>query len=146
MTLRASLDCVVARNTNSYAAPAWSEVKNVKDVGVPKGKSMSETTTREDGGMKTFLGTVKEFGLEFEMNADDANAHYAAFEDSYWNNTPVDLLVLRGPLSQGTKGVRLQMEVETFDENEALEGHPVVSVKLVLRKTDNPAAQRYTVP
>lgn len=146
MTVRASLDCVLQRNTASYATPTWVTVDNVKNVGIPKGKAMSETTTRGDAGLKTFLGTVKEFGLEFEMNADDADADYTAFEDSYWNNAPLDLLVLRGPAEAGTKGVRLQVEVETFDEQEDLEGHPVVTVKCVLRKTDNPAAERYTVP
>lgn len=146
MTVRASLDCVLQRNTASYAPPTWVTVNNVKNVGIPKGKSMAEVTTRGDGGFKTFVGTLKEFGLEFEMNADDADADYTAFEDAYWTNSPLDLLVLRGPATAGTKGVRLQVLVETFDEQEDLEGNPVVSVKCVLAKTENPAAARYTVP
>lgn len=146
MPVRASLDCVVARNTNTYAAPAWSTMENVKDVGVPKGKTMSDTTTREDGGIKTAIGTTREFSLEFEMNARDDDPHYVALEDSYWNRTPVDLLVLRGPNTSGTKGTRMQMEVSQFDEQQDLEGHPVVSVSLVVRKTENQAVQRYTVP
>ncbi len=143
---RASLDCVLARNSATFVTPTWVTVNNVKDVGVSKGKSMSETTTRGDGGFKTFIGTVKEFGLEFEMNADDADDDYAALADSYWTNAAVDLLVLRGPNTAGTKGVRLQMEVETFDEKQDLEGHVVVSVKLVIRKTENAPVVRYTVP
>ncbi len=144
--MRASLECTLARNSNNFASPAWSTIDNVKDVGVPKGKSMSEATTRGDGGVKTFIGTVKEFGLEFDMNADDEDEHYVALENSYWLNTAIDLLVLRGPNASGTKGVRMQMEVETFDEKQDLEGHPIVSVKLVIRKTSNTPVARYEVP
>lgn len=146
MAVRASLDCVLARNTTTYGSPTWVTMSNVKDVGVPKGKTMAETTTRGDGGFKTFIGTVKELGLEFEMNADDEDAAYTAMEDSYWNNSVVDLIVLRGPNTAGTDGVRMQMEVETFDEGQDLEGNPVTTVKLVVRKTANTPVVRYTVP
>lgn len=149
MPARASLDCFLARNTGTYAAPTWTEVKNVRNPGIPRGKTMSETTTRRAGRTKTFMGTLQEFGLEFEMNTDDADAAYTAFEDSYYNNTQVEVLVLRGPNTVGKKGVRMIMEVETFDEKQDQEGHVMTTVKLVVRDPDDsehvPVA-RYTVP
>jgi hypothetical protein len=146
MAARASINGKIFRNTGTYATPTWNEVPNVRNPGIPKGKTMSEATTRKHGGLKAFIGTLKEVGLEFEMNTDDADADYTAFEDSYWNNTVLDLLVLRGPNTAGEKGVRLQMEVETFDESQDQEKHVITTVKLVCADSDNPVAERYTVP
>jgi hypothetical protein len=149
MGARASLTCTLLRNSGTYGAPVWAEVKNVRNPGVPKSKTMAEVTTRRHGGIKAFIGTLKEFGLEFEMNADDADADYTAFEDSYWNGTLIDLLVLRGPNTAGKKGVRMLMEVETFDEKQDQEKHVETTVKLVIRDPDNATdvvVERYTVP
>jgi hypothetical protein len=149
MPARAGLKCTLHVNTAAYANPTWSEVKNVRNPGIPKGKEMAEVTTRRHGGYKAFIGTLKEFGLEFEMNADDADPNYTAFEDSYWTNTIVDVLVLRGAKTAGMKGVRMQMEVETFDEKQDQNGAVVTTVKLVIGEPaadDTPVVERYTEP
>lgn len=147
MGARASLDCVLMVNTGTYGAPAWEEVKNCRNPGVPKSKTMAEVTSRRHGGFKAFLGTLKEFGLEFEMNADDSDQHYVRFEDSYWNNTQLDLLVLRNLVGGARKGVRLQMEAETFEEKQDQESQVITTVKLVVRDPDDnttPVVERYT--
>lgn len=149
MGARASLDCQLLRNTGTYASPTWVEVKNCRNPGVPKGKTMAEVTSRRHGGFKAFLGTLKEFGLEFEMNTDDADTHYAAFEASYWSGTVLDLLVLRPPNTDGDrKGVRMQMECETFDEKQDQESQVITTVKLVVGDpTDDstPVVQAFTL-
>lgn len=147
MGSRASLDCVLLVNTATYGAPAWEEVKNCRNPGVSKAKTMAEVTTRRHGGMKAFLGTLKEFGLEFEMNADDSDQHYVRFEDSFWNGTQLDLLVLRNLVGGARKGVRLQMEVETFEEKQDQESQVITTVKLVIRDPEDnttPVVERYT--
>jgi|GEM_PF-2441147 len=149
MGARAGLDCVLKRNTGTYASPTWVEVKNVRNPGIPKTKTMGEVTTRRHGGYKAFIGTLKEFGLEFEMNADDGDTQYVAFEDSYWNSTQLDLMVLRAAdaTSGDRKGVRIQMEVSEFGETQDQEGHTNTTVKLVVRDPDDsttPVVERVT--
>jgi hypothetical protein len=138
MGARAGLDCLLLLNTDSYEDPDWEIVENVRNPGVTKGKTMAEVTTRRHKGFKAFLGTLKEFGLEFEMNTDDTDEHYTAFEESYWANSLVDIAVVRPTGTEGEyQGVRMQMEVEQFDESQDQEGQVVTTVKLVVRDPDD---------
>lgn len=146
MGAQAGLDCVLMIAAGE--AGSLTEMKNVRAVKVPKGKTMADVTTRKHGGFKAFIGTLKEFGLEFEVNTDDADAQYLILEDSYWNGTAITVAVLRPEANEdgARKGVKMVMEVETFDESQDNEGQVITTVKLVIRdrKTSGAVVERYT--
>ena len=58
MSAKLGLDCVLHRNTGSYATPTWNACPNVKDLTLSMEKSEADVTTRASGGWRWTLGTL----------------------------------------------------------------------------------------
>lgn len=118
---RIGLECKLYRNTGTYAAPVWSEMKNVKDVTVPMTKGEADTS-RRGTTWKTRKGTMKDASIDFKLVQEDGDTHYTALLDSYVNGTAIELLALNGPVATaGSQGLRAYVEVFNFQDSQALE-------------------------
>lgn len=145
MTIRATLECDVLRNTATYEAPTWVPMTNIRNVGVPDAMDTKEVTRRGSKGTKQFITTLRERGLEFEMDAEDGQADYDALATKYAARTELDIVVLRGPNTEGSKGIRLRMRISEFGETQDEAGNPITAVKCVVGPEETPVLA-YTVP
>lgn len=125
------LDCVLYRNTGSYSSPVWNLIDAVVDVTVPLSKGEAETSTR-GSKWKTRRGTLKDASIDFNMRRRTDTAGQADFDallDSFINGTPVELLVLDGPIgTSGSQGLRATCEIFKFDNGQPIEGAVTIDV------------------
>ena len=128
------LDAKVYRNTGTYETPTWVEMPNVRDLTLTIEKGEADATTRAAGGWKQSVATVKEATVEFEMVWDTADQGFLAIQNAFFNNTPVDLAIMDGPLppAPGKKstGLRALFDVLKFNRNEPLQEVLTASVTL----------------
>ena len=144
MTTRATIDCAVLRNSATYDTPTWVVMSNIRNTGLPDARDKAEITTRGSAGIKQFITTLREVGLEFEMNAND-DADYTAVRAAYAGRTELDVVLLRGPNTAAVKGIRLRMMVEEFGQADEEAGSPATTVKLCVGPETTPVVE-YTVP
>lgn len=115
------LDCKLYRNTGSYASPVWNEIPHVGDVTVPLSKGEAEASTR-NSRWKTRIGTLKDASIDFQLKRVAGDLDFDALLDSFLNGTPIDLLVLDGPVTEsGSQGLRATCEVFKLDNGQPLE-------------------------
>ena len=125
------LDAKLFRNTGTYATPSWTEIGNVRDVTLTLEKGEADVTTRANGGWRATLATLKDASVEFQMVWDTGDAGFAAVRDAYLNNTPLDMAVMSGAMSDpDAEGLRAEFDVFSFTRNEPLEEGITVSVTL----------------
>jgi hypothetical protein len=75
MAVKLGLDAKLYRNTGTYAAPVWNEIKNVKDVTLNLEAGEADVTTRGNNGWRATVATLKDGSIEFEMVWDSADDH-----------------------------------------------------------------------
>ena len=131
MPVKLGKNAKMYRNTAVYATPTWVEVKNVMDLTYSRDKSEAEASTRGYGGYRARKGALKDLSLDFDMAYDEVDPDVVAIEDSYDNDTILDVLVLSGPLNvSGSRGIRADVECFKFEKSEDLEDIQKVSVAL----------------
>lgn len=123
---RIGLDCKLYRNTavgnNAYSSPIWTEIVNVKDVTLPLTKGEADAS-RRGSSWKTRIGTLKDASIDFQLIQQDGDASFTALLDSFLLGTPIDLLVLNGPITDtAAQGLRATCEVFNFQDGQPLEG------------------------
>lgn len=122
MSVKLGLDAKLYRNTGTYAAPVWTEVKNVKDLTLNLEKGEADVTTRGDQGWRATVGTLKDASIEFQMVWDSTDTGFTAFQTAFFGNTPVELAVMDGAMTDpNSEGLRALFDVFNFTRNEALE-------------------------
>jgi len=144
--VRRGIDAALYRNLGTYAVPNWSEVGNLRDVTVNRSKQKADATLRENNGWAASVGTLKEGSIDGQLavkrTADD---HFTAFEDSYDNSTPVELLILNGPITEsGVSGLRGTFECMEFTENQPMGDIQTADITLEIAPSDHPP-EKYTV-
>jgi len=133
------MDAKLFRNSGTYPAPTWAEIKNVKDVTLSLEKGEADVTTRANGGWRATVGTLKEASIEFQMVWDTGDANFTAFQQAFFNNTPLELAVMDGAMTDPTaQGLRALFEVFNFTRNEALEEAILVDVSVKPTYSANP--------
>ena len=144
--VRRGIDACLYRNLGTYAAENWSEVGNLRDVTAGMEKDQADATTRENNGWTASVGTLKKGSIDGQLAVKvSADAHFAAFRDSFFNSTPVELLVLNGPISEvGVTGIRATYEVMTFTENQPMGDIQTADVSLAIAPSDH-APEAYEV-
>jgi len=137
--VRRGIDATLYRNLGTYAAPNWSLVGNLRDVTRGMEKDSADATTRENSGWSASVGTLKKGSIDAQMTVKrTADAHFAAFRDSYFNSTPLELLILNGPISEvGVRGLRATWEVMSFSENQPMGDIQTVDLKLEIAPSDH---------
>jgi len=89
MAVKLGLDAKLYRNTGTFAAPAWNEIKNVKDVTLNLEAGEADVTTRGNAGWKATVATLKDGSIEFEMvwdTADDDTSRSSLLSDQPFAN------------------------------------------------------------
>jgi hypothetical protein len=132
-------DFKLYRNTGNTNTPTWTEVTNVRDVTRNLELALADASIR-GSSFKQQVGTMKDLSLDTQMVYDQADAAYTAFEDSFFNATTLDLLVLDGSIATvNNKGLRFEAQVTTFSVNEGLEDVGLTDVTVVpAYSTTNP--------
>ena len=109
------------RTSGTYAAPTWTEAKNIADAAIGGEKAKAEFRTRGQK-VKTSKGVDIDMPVTGRIKYDPANAIYLLFLDSFWNGTVLDVMVLDGDEDdEDTVGWRGDYEVMTFPHNQAMD-------------------------
>src|SRR5262245_57662656 len=129
MGVRLGLDAKLYRNTGTFAAPVWNEVKNVKDVTLNLEAGEADASTRGTGGWKATVATLKDASIEFEMVWDTTDDDFSVVRDTFLNRGGLELAVLDGDVATpGSQGLRALFVITNFSRNEPLEEAITVSV------------------
>ena len=130
MPTRLGLDAKLYRNT-SPTGTAWVEISNVKDVTLSLEKGEADVTTRANQGWRATVGTLKDASIEFQMVWDTADDGFAAIQQAFFGNQPIEVAVMSGPIDVlESEGLRATCDVLSFTRNEALEEALMVDVTL----------------
>jgi Phage tail tube protein len=139
MAVKLGLDAKLYRNTGTHAAPAWNEVKNVKDVTLSLEAGEADVTTRANAGWRATVATLKDGSVEFEMVWDTADDDFTAIRDAFLNHTALEFAVMDGDIATaGSQGLRAACAVTNFSRNEALEEAITVGVTVKPTFSANP--------
>jgi hypothetical protein len=133
MAFKLGLDCKAYRNTSSWESPTWVEVENIKDLTLPLTKGEWEASLRSGNGVEEFIGTLKSFGVDFNLKWDPQNdPDCEALLDVYLDvEDYVDVLILDGPITtSGSQGPRYLADVFGFQRNENLTEGVMTDVNL----------------
>lgn len=127
--IKLGLEAKLYRNTATYAAPTWVEMKNVKDLTLNLEASEADVTTRGNAGWRATLAALKDGSIEYEMVWDTADPDFTAIKDAFFGNTSVEFAVMDGDVTTaGSQGLRATMSITSFSRSEALEEAISVSV------------------
>lgn len=122
MGIRLGMQGKLYRNTGTYAVPVWAELSNVKDVTLNLETGDADVTTRNNGGWKASIATLKEASIEFEMVWDSSDAGFTAIQNAFFTNGSVELAVMDGDIATaGSQGLRATMSIMNFSREEPLE-------------------------
>ena len=122
MGIRLGMQGKLYRNTGTYAVPVWSELSNVKDVTLNLETGDADVTTRNNGGWKASIATLKEASIEFELVWDTSDAGFTAIQNAFFTNGSVELAVMDGDIATaGSQGLRATMIIMNFSREEPLE-------------------------
>lgn len=132
MAVTRGKDFKLYRNTvESYVTPTWEEVTNVRDLTRSLEKSLADASIRGTS-FRLQVGTLKDLSVEFQMVYDPADTAYEAFEEAFFDDLDIELLILDGPIgTAGSKGIRFEAQVSNFTVNEALEDVGLTDVTVV---------------
>lgn len=129
MAIKLGMEAKLYRNGGSFGTPTWSELTNVKDVTLNLEKGEADVTTRANNGWKATAATLKDASVEFEMVWDTTDTGFTAIQQAYFNNTPIELAVMDGPIATaGSQGLRATMQINNFSREEKLEDAIMVKV------------------
>ena len=129
MGVKLGLDARMYRNTGTYAAPVWNEIKNVRDVTLNLETGESDVSTRGNGGWRANIATLKSASLEFEMMWDTVDDDFIVIRDAFLANGAMEFAVLDGASNQsGAQGLRSTMAIMSFTRSEPSEEAIKVSV------------------
>ncbi len=146
MAIKLGLDAKLYRNTGSYSAPTWNEVKNVKDLTLNLEAGEADVSTRGNGGWRANIATLKSAGLEFEMVWDTADDDFTAIRTAFLTGAAIEFAVLDGASNaSGSQGLRASMAITKFSRSEPLEEAIKVSVTAKPTYSANPP-EWMTVP
>lgn len=131
MSIRLGMDAKLYRNTGSGGSPTWTEITNVKDLTLNLEKGEADVTTRGNGGWRATVGTLKDASIEFQMVWDANDAGFAAIQQAFFSNTPIEFAVMDGDISDpSSEGLVATFDIFSFTRNEALEEAIMVDVTI----------------
>ncbi|MFO0180765.1 MAG: hypothetical protein ACK54I_10820 [Planctomycetota bacterium] len=140
------LNAKTYRNTGTFAAPVWSELKNVRDLTLTDSMGEADVTRRASGGFREQVPTLRENGIEFDMVNIAGDTDLAAIASNYSARTYFEIAVMDGGITtSGSRGVRMTVGVFKFERSEELENAQMYSVTLKAAPATNPPSD-YTVP
>lgn len=131
MSVKLGLDAKLYRNTGTYVAPVWVEIKNVKDVTLNLEAGEADVSTRGNEGWRATAATLKDGSIEFEMVWDSEDAGFTAIQTAFFAKTPIELAAMDGDITTaGNQGLRASFSVMSFSRSEPLEEAITASVNV----------------
>lgn len=138
------IDCKLYRNSAAlgagYATPTFNEVASIKDLEYTLTTESFETTTRLEGGIKTYEQTVADLEISFMLRLPEPAAttgdpnydDYIAIRTAFNTNLVIDAMMLTGTTAtNGAEGFRGFFKVSDFSESQ---GHGDSLFKKVVLK------------
>ena len=120
-------------NLGTYVSPTWTLVKRCGDVEIGLEKASSEVDTREAPNTKTVVGNRK-VSLSFDYflrQGSTVDLIFAEFEDSYYEDSMIDVALMSGPIATvGIKGIRGPFVVTNFTRGEPINENVRHSIEL----------------
>lgn len=140
MEVRLSLDAKLYRNTGTYVAPVWSEVKAIKDLTLALEGTEADATTRLNAGWGATVVTILRGTVEFDLlRRKSADAHYAALRDGWLTRAGIEFAVMDADITvAGSEGLRALFTVTKFTRDEKLEEPIMASVGIKPTFSDVP--------
>lgn len=110
------------------------EIGNVKDLTLNLETGEADITTRQNGGWKATIATLKEGSIEFESVWDTSDGGFAALKDAFLNNTSIALAILDGSKDVvGSEGLWADFSVTNLTREEPLA--EAILAKVTLKPT-----------
>lgn len=120
------------RDTNSppTVTPTWVLIANCRDLTRNAETSLADASVR-GSTFKQQVSTLKDLSVDFQM-VYDGGADFTAFEDAFFTDGVIQVLLLDGPIATvGSKGLQFMAQVSKFTGNEALEDVGLNDVTIV---------------
>jgi hypothetical protein len=126
-----------ATGGSAYSTPTWVEIATIRDETVTLDAEMVDVSARDTGDWAAETKGELKLSVEVDIRKDPTDTTIQPkLEDSYLNNTPLDMLFLDGPVNvAGNKGYRCDCEVSKFTNERNKKG--VVSIKAGFMVTAN---------
>jgi len=122
MATKVGYEGVVYYNAGTEVTPVWTAIGTVRDVTLNLTRNEIDDTSRTTNGWRSRLGGLSEWGADFEMIYDTANAAWQKVRESYFDNTVVEVLILDGDITvDGKEGIRGDVFVTEMSREEPLE-------------------------
>jgi hypothetical protein len=140
------LNAKTYRNTGTFAAPVWSEIKNIRDMTLSDSMGEADVTRRASGGFREMFPTLREAAIEFDMVNVAADTDISTIATNYTNRTTFEIAVMDGAIAtSGSRGVRMTVAVFKFERSEELENVQMYSVSMKACPATNPPSD-YVIP
>jgi hypothetical protein len=138
--LRFGADAKLKRNTGTFAAPVWSEIKNINEqLGLDLSRPKSDATIRGGGREMTEPAPLLTIGLSFKMIEDLADTEFLAIRAAFLAGTILDLLCCSGDEAvAGETYVRTEYKVSQFKKAEPVKGLNTYDVSVEPCYSTNP--------
>jgi len=144
MGFKLGLEAVIQYSVGGIDAANWLTMDDVRDVTLNMEKSEADVTTRGNNRWRAIVAALKEATIEFDSVWDTENVGFAAFRDSWLNDTILGIRVLDTDASGG-EGLQADCMVFNFSRNEPLE--EVITASISLKPTFSETAPSWhTVP
>lgn len=130
------VECVMYRNTGTYASPTWSACTSVRNLKYDKDSGKVEVGARKHGAVKVYKKSRTDFTLDFDLliTHDDAStgdlpADVDAILTAADDGSSIDILLLDGPVATaGNRGHRAHMLFEKTSEDQGLDNEVKLSI------------------
>jgi hypothetical protein len=94
-----AIKAVCYYNTGSYGSPTWAAMMSVLEVDLGSDWEYADASSRGSRA-KLYGKTMIDLPCSLNMKADDVAADYQAMLTAAFSDTPTDMLILDGPLSE----------------------------------------------
>lgn len=143
---KTGLDCKLYYNAATYVSPSWQEVTIARDVTLSRTKGEADVSNR-GSRFKKRKATLIDASITTEFVWDPDNPDFAAFQQAFDNDEPIEVLALDGGVDvPGSQGLRAFMDVFKFDRTEPLEGAVMAAIDLKPTYDTDHEPAWYTVP
>lgn len=129
------LSCNVFLNTGTHGSPTWGAVEAVRNATLQLPQIMADASRRGSGGIKQYLGTLKDVALELEMVKDKDDTAFVALYDHFVAGTTFEAAAVDGPNASGSYWFTSHWAFEGWEETQELEG--IVLISATLRSRPN---------
>lgn len=129
MSTRHGFEHKLYRNTGTFGSPTWDLVPNVRDMETAQAMSKTEVSIRGNRA-KLYAPGQLDYGLNWQMVYDPADADLTALRTAFFTGATVDLMDMDGLIAtSGTLGTRSVSHLFGLGNSKPLDGAAVFDVE-----------------